>query len=223
MTVVISSPPNITIFRPHFICASSFQFRYYWRNARTDTCLLFWLQIPFRSCAFKLVQLAASCCELSDLENIGCRFGPACTQFLSELQDITTELLKGNSERQLALSIIFSALQPSWLVTRLADHLISRYDVSCLQGESRMMLAKPLSYEKVVNIHFFCLHHWFVYVCCTLNVTIFISLRVVYFSRCTRRLQKEHTTITIGAHDDYKILLPKYQYEIWTISMSRSW
>ena len=100
-----------------------------------------------------MVQLAASCCELSDLENIGCKFGPACTQFSSELHDITTELLKESCERQLSLSIIFSALKPSWLAARLADHLIGRYDVSCLPGESRMMLAKPLSFEKVVNIH----------------------------------------------------------------------
>ena len=82
-------------------------------------------------------------------------YGQACTDFTSELYEVMSNTANNTSAREEAINTIFYCLKPSWLAARLADLFISTYDDSCVKGEARQLLQKPLSLEKIVSNNFY--------------------------------------------------------------------
>ena len=104
---------------------------------------------------FTLLNLVAQCCQMSDMQTISSKYGPACTDFTYELYENMCSLSNATGRREIALSTIFSSLKPNWLAARVADLFISTYDASCVSGAARELLQKPLSLEKIVSL--FCI------------------------------------------------------------------
>lgn len=109
-------------------------------------------QAPLNVLAASLLQIAAGCCEWSDVIALNTNFGSACRSLVSETFLVISPYVKDPASRHQALRIVLSSLRPRWLAARVADMIIGLYDVSMLQGEGRRSLTKPLSLEKVVTI-----------------------------------------------------------------------
>ncbi|XP_065055412.1 uncharacterized protein LOC135683933 [Rhopilema esculentum] len=110
--------------------------------------------VALRGLVFRLIRIAADCCQLCDVRTVSIAYGPASRLFTLTFCELVSNYLAKSGTRRKDSTSIFAFLKPKWLLTRLADFMIGSYDATRVKDASRKLLSKPLSLEKIVSCYF---------------------------------------------------------------------